>query len=69
MTPRALRILSTLDEIGPCHVVKLAAILDEHPIPIDRTCAKLQQNGQLQRQHGGVYAVTESGRSALAANT
>jgi DeoR/GlpR family transcriptional regulator of sugar metabolism len=64
-TIRALRILSTLAEIGPCHVVKLAAILNEHPIPIDRSCDRLQQDGQLRRQHGGVYAITDAGKAVL----
>lgn len=61
----AVRILAILDEKGPCHVMELAAVLDEHPIPIDRTCAQLQQEGGLQRQHGGTYDITDPGRSAL----
>jgi DeoR/GlpR family transcriptional regulator of sugar metabolism len=61
----ALRILSTLAEIGPCHVVKLAALLDAHPIFIDRSCDRLQQDGQLRRQHGGVYAITDAGVTML----
>jgi DeoR/GlpR family transcriptional regulator of sugar metabolism len=58
---RDLRILTTLAEIGPCHVVKLAAILNEHPILIDRSCDRLQQDGQLRRQHGGGYEITDAG--------
>jgi DeoR/GlpR family transcriptional regulator of sugar metabolism len=68
-TACALGILRTLVGIGPCHVVKLAALLNEHPIPIDRTCDRLQQEGQLQRQHGGVYAITATGRSLLETTT
>jgi DNA-binding MarR family transcriptional regulator len=64
-TVHAFRILSILDEIGPCHVVKLAAILNEHPISIDRSCTRLQQDGQLRRQHGSIYEITDAGRSVL----
>lgn len=65
-TARARRILTTLADIGPCHVVKLAAILNEHPISIDRSCDRLQQDGQLRRQHGGVYEITDAGVAVLA---
>lgn len=68
-TDHAVRILATLNEEGPCHVMELAAGLDEHPIPIDRTCAHLQQAGQLRRQHGGTYAITETGYTVLENST
>lgn len=64
-TDRAVQILATLDEEGPCHVMELAAVLDVHPIPIDRTCAHLQQAGRLRRQHGGTYDITETGCAVL----
>jgi DeoR/GlpR family transcriptional regulator of sugar metabolism len=62
---RTLRILTALDEEGPCHVMDLATVLDEHPIPIDRTCGQLQQDGQLRRRSGGVYEITDVGVSML----
>jgi DeoR/GlpR family transcriptional regulator of sugar metabolism len=62
---RTLHILNALNEAGPCHVMELAAVLEEHPIPIDRSCSLLQQDGQLRRQHGGVYEITDIGVSVL----
>jgi DeoR/GlpR family transcriptional regulator of sugar metabolism len=64
-TDRILRILTALDEEGPCHVMELAAVLDEHPIPIDRACGWLQHDGQLRRRSGGVYEITDMGVSVL----
>lgn len=64
-TDHAVQILATLDEEGPCHVMELAAVLEAHPIPIDRTCTQLQQAGQLRRQHGGTYDITETGCTVL----
>ncbi|RRJ31516.1 MarR family transcriptional regulator [Halocatena pleomorpha] len=64
-TDNAFEILVTLDERGPCRVTEVAKVLNVHPVPVDRTCTRLQQEGLLQRQHGGTYRVTETGRVAI----
>ncbi|WP_368411451.1 MarR family transcriptional regulator [Halocatena salina] len=64
-TDHTIRVLATLNERGPCRVIEIAKVLNIHPVPIDRACTHLQQKGLLQRQPGGTYCVTETGRVVL----
>lgn len=55
------RILEALHEAGPLTDTELAAIVDDHPVTVERQCAELLRSGRIRRCTGGMYTLDEDG--------
>lgn len=55
-------ILEILAADSPLSVVDIARIADSHPITVDQTCIRLQEQGRIQLVGQGLYDVTEDGQ-------
>lgn len=58
-------VLAEIAERRPVHVMTIAECLDEHPITIDLTCARLHDRGYIRPAHRGCFKPTQKGCQRL----
>ena len=58
-------VLETLVNQSPLRVLKIAKTVDRHPITVDQTCARLQEQGHIYPVGRGLYAITEYGKQQV----
>lgn len=56
------KILATLANHGPLHVMEIAKEVDSHPIAVDRDCTRLYEAGHIHPYNRGYYRLTDHGR-------
>lgn len=59
------KILKTLTDHGTLRVVEIANEIDVHPITVDRACARLHDEEQIDPCGRGQYRITDYGRSLV----
>ncbi len=62
---RERKILATLAEHGPLHVMAIAREVDDHPISVDRTCTRLYNGGHIHPCGRGQYRLTNHEQQRL----
>lgn len=55
-------ILATLVDHSPLYILDLVDTVDQHPIIVDQTCARLHEQGFIYSIGPGLYEVTEAGK-------
>ena len=58
-------ILETLVDQSPLRVLEIAKTVDSHPITVDQTCARLQEQGHIHPVGRGLYEITEYGKQRI----
>ena len=58
-------ILETLVDQSPLRVLEIAKTVDRHPITVDQTCARLQEQGHIYPLGRGLYEITEHGKQQV----
>jgi predicted ArsR family transcriptional regulator len=58
--PPTSAITEALADHGPATGPELAALLDAHPVAIERRCSKLQQRGHIRQGTGGMYTLVRA---------
>lgn len=58
-------VLEVLVDQSPLHVMEIATIVDQHPITVDQTCARLHDRGHIYPLGRGLYTVTEDGERQI----
>jgi predicted transcriptional regulator len=61
-------ILVTFAEHGPLHVMEVAQKVDNHPLSVDRACARLYDGGHISPFSHGYYRLTDHGQQRLTDN-
>lgn len=54
-------ILDILVTNAPLRVMDIAKIADRHPVTVDQTCARLNEQGHISPLGRGLYDVTDNG--------
>jgi len=60
-------ILRAVDDRPPVHLIDLADAVDDHPVAVERACARLDEDGYIRPAPEGLYTLTGAGRRRLAA--
>ena len=58
-------VLETLVDLSPLRVLEIAKTVDRHPITVDQTCARLQEQGHIYSVGRGLYEITEYGKQQV----
>ena len=56
---RERAVLRALDDAGPITTPELAAILEHHPVAVERWCIELQRAGRIRQCTGGKLTVVD----------
>jgi Mn-dependent DtxR family transcriptional regulator len=64
-TSTQIAILQALQDRSPRRVIEIAQCLDKHPVTIDRTCAQLQDRGDIRLRDRDKYELTSNGSDRI----
>jgi predicted transcriptional regulator len=64
-----VKVLETLADSSPQHVMEIADVADTHPITIDQTCSHLHDEGYIYPLGRGLYKITKEGEQRLEAKS
>lgn len=62
---REWRILQALADCTALHIIDLAKQIEEHPVAVDRACARLHNEDYISLSGYGIYDVTTRGQRRL----